>query len=237
MSYISFLAIPLLLFYFYEINWILLYLSYFVFYGLGIEVGYHRILCHSSSSKFNYSQFFLIYIGYLTHMGSFKECLCIHTNHHAFSDTEYDFYKTYKNAVSPNTEHVNFKKRHLVHKIKRMYAENSILKLLDKNYYFFFIPTHLILFLFLGYKNYAFYIFIPCSLALLFQRYSGLVYHNFGYRNHPLPDTSKNTLLAFPFAFGGNWHNNHHADPLNPNMKHKWWELDPLNFFVKILKF
>jgi stearoyl-CoA desaturase (delta-9 desaturase) len=50
--------------------------------------------------------------------------------------------------------------------------------------------------------------------------------HRFGYVNHKMNNTSKN-ILPIDFVFWGeSFHNNHHANPLNPNNSSHWFEMD-----------
>lgn len=50
--------------------------------------------------------------------------------------------------------------------------------------------------------------------------------HWFGYRNYTTNDTSCN-LTPLTFWIGGEeLHNNHHAEPGNPKLSHRWWEFD-----------
>ncbi|GAB4167649.1 MAG: acyl-CoA desaturase [Calditrichia bacterium] len=50
--------------------------------------------------------------------------------------------------------------------------------------------------------------------------------HKYGYRNHNLPDESKNSI---PFDFlllGELFQNNHHANPNSVKFTSRWWEID-----------
>jgi stearoyl-CoA desaturase (delta-9 desaturase) len=49
--------------------------------------------------------------------------------------------------------------------------------------------------------------------------------HLWGYRNYETPDRSRNNFLV-SLLVGGEWHNNHHADPRSARQGHKWWEID-----------
>jgi stearoyl-CoA desaturase (delta-9 desaturase) len=49
--------------------------------------------------------------------------------------------------------------------------------------------------------------------------------HRWGYRNYETPDRSRNNLFV-SLLVGGEWHNNHHADPCSARQGHKWWEID-----------
>lgn len=61
--------------------------------------------------------------------------------------------------------------------------------------------------------------------------------HLIGYRNHNLPDHSRNLTPWGMFALGEEMQNNHHKDESNPNFAHKWWEFDPGWMYIRIFKF
>lgn len=53
--------------------------------------------------------------------------------------------------------------------------------------------------------------------------------HMWGYRNHDLPDSSKNTPIFSTLMLGELFQNNHHKHPENPNFGGpRWFEFDPL---------
>jgi len=57
-----------------------------------------------------------------------------------------------------------------------------------------------------------------------------------GYQSFDTKDNSCNNILLFPIVFGDAWHNNHHADPGNPNFGKRWWELDTTFWLIKLLR-
>jgi len=52
--------------------------------------------------------------------------------------------------------------------------------------------------------------------------------HKYGYvRYKNLGDNSRNTFPVDILLLGELYQNNHHKDPLNPNLAHRWYEFDP----------
>ena len=49
--------------------------------------------------------------------------------------------------------------------------------------------------------------------------------HLWGYRNYETPDQSRNNIFV-SLIVGGEWHNNHHADPRSARQGHTRWEID-----------
>ena len=50
--------------------------------------------------------------------------------------------------------------------------------------------------------------------------------HLFGYRNYETNESSKNNWFVGVVALGEGWHNNHHHDPAAASVWVRWWEFD-----------
>ena len=62
------------------------------------------------------------------------------------------------------------------------------------------------------------------------------VCHFFGRRRFEIEDHSTNVLwLALP-SFGESWHHNHHAFPRSAVHGMKWWEIDPSGWIIRGMK-
>jgi fatty-acid desaturase len=59
--------------------------------------------------------------------------------------------------------------------------------------------------------------------------------HLFGYRNYESQDNSRNNWLVSLLANGEGWHNNHHVDPASATTSHRWWEIDLIYVFIHAL--
>lgn len=60
--------------------------------------------------------------------------------------------------------------------------------------------------------------------------------HWFGYRNTTTKDKSTN-IVPWGIIIGGEeLHNNHHAEPANPKLSHKWWEFDAGWFYLTVFR-
>ena len=60
--------------------------------------------------------------------------------------------------------------------------------------------------------------------------------HLFGYRNYETGENSRNNWLVGLLAAGEGWHNNHHYDPAAATVQHRWWEIDPTYYAIKLLE-
>jgi stearoyl-CoA desaturase (delta-9 desaturase) len=59
--------------------------------------------------------------------------------------------------------------------------------------------------------------------------------HLWGYRNFDTPDRSHNNFFV-SLLVGGEWHNNHHADPASARQGHRWWEIDVTWLTIRLFK-
>jgi len=57
-----------------------------------------------------------------------------------------------------------------------------------------------------------------------------------GYRNYDTKDLSVNNFVSGILVSGEGWHNNHHAQPGNPQFGHKWWEFDLGWQIIKLIR-
>ena len=60
--------------------------------------------------------------------------------------------------------------------------------------------------------------------------------HLWGYRNYETGDRSRNNWVVTILTNGEGWHNNHHADPRSARHGHRWWEIDLIFAFIRVLE-
>jgi stearoyl-CoA desaturase (delta-9 desaturase) len=61
--------------------------------------------------------------------------------------------------------------------------------------------------------------------------------HIWGRRPYKVPDQSRNNAVLAVLALGEGWHNNHHAFPSSAYVGLEWWEIDPVGFMIRSLRF
>ncbi|WP_299763398.1 acyl-CoA desaturase [uncultured Dokdonia sp.] len=83
------------------------------------------------------------------------------------------------------------------------------------------------------------YLLLPITVAMGALQ-GGLVNHlahKVGYRNYNTADNSRNILRLDLLFLGEAYHNNHHKFPHKLNLAKKWYEFDPIFFFLKCLDY
>jgi stearoyl-CoA desaturase (delta-9 desaturase) len=223
-------------------------LAMYVITGLGITVGYHRMLTHRAFETSPWMRVALAAVGSMAVQGSVLVWVADHRKHHAFTDEDGD-------PHSPHTGHgggVLGAIKGLAHahmgwmftghgraELKR-YAPDLVrdpgLQTIEKTF-FGWVALSLLVPFALGWA-----ISGTLTGGLTGLLWGGLVRifllhhvtwsinsvcHFFGRRRFDTDDESRNVFwLALP-SFGEAWHHNHHAFPTSAFHGLKRWEIDP----------
>jgi len=207
--------------------------------GVGICLGYHRLLTHSSFRTFRPVRWAIAFLGGLAGQGSPIQWVATHRQHHAFSDQEGDPHSPRDGGwwshmfwLIPRWE------RGYIDELYRRYApdlmKERFMRFMDRTFLLWYIVTGGILLL-SGYLIWDLY----TGLSLLFWgMFVRLVYvlhatwlvnsatHLWGYRNYETSDDSRNLWWVGLLTYGEGWHNNHHAFQRCAQHGHRWWEID-----------
>ncbi len=60
--------------------------------------------------------------------------------------------------------------------------------------------------------------------------------HMWGYRSYDTGEESRNNWFVALVANGEGWHNNHHAEPASASNWHRWWEFDAMWIVIRGLE-
>jgi stearoyl-CoA desaturase (delta-9 desaturase) len=226
--------------------------------GLGVTVGFHRLLTHRSFATSKHVRAILAALGSAAIEGPVISWVADHRKHHTFSDRDGD----------PHSPHVGYDGRwralrglvhahigwlfiHTERAAKRRFApdllQDPVIRFIDRTF---------LLWAALG-------LAAPFGLGIaiggtLTTGLTGLLWggavriflvhhitysinslcHFFGRRRFETDDESRNLAwLALP-SFGEAWHNNHHAFPTSARHGLKRWEqaLDPSGLVIRLLE-
>ncbi|MBC7998816.1 MAG: fatty acid desaturase [Leptolyngbya sp.] len=208
-------------------------------HGLGITLGYHRLLTHKSLVVPKWLEYYICSGAYFALMGSPIVWVGVHRQHHQKSDQPGDphsprdgfahaLYKwmTYTDKVQTDEE------------LRRQAAD-----LLDDPLYKHLGSTHtgyhahLCLALCVVFRIVLFFAFgWACVVGNLIATFTifwstqfvNAFCHepNIGYRTYRTPEDSRNVWWVGLLALGEGWHNNHHAVPKSARHGLQWWEFD-----------
>ncbi len=226
--------------------------------GLGITVGFHRLLTHRSFKTHAWLRGTFAALGSAAIEGPVIAWVADHRKHHAFSDQEGD-------PHSPHVDHGHGLRgalRGLFHAhmgwlfihtqrgAKERYApdliKDPVVSWVNKTFFYWVIAG----FLFPAALGFVLTGGEPVG-ALTGLLWGGLVRilvlhhvtysinslcHFFGRRDFPTDDESRNLTWLAPLSMGESWHNNHHAFPTSAAHGLKWWQFDMSALVIRALE-
>jgi stearoyl-CoA desaturase (delta-9 desaturase) len=204
----------------------------YVLTGLGVTVGYHRLLTHRAFMTSRPIQYAFAILGSMSVQGPVLSWVADHRKHHAHTDEDGDPHSPHLSgrgligAVKGLWHaHVGWlfslKDRAEPERYARDWLEDRGMRVIDKLFLFWLALGIAIPFA-IGFA------FGGIAGALTGALWGGLVRifflhhftfsinsicHFFGRRAFATEDESRNVFWLAPFSFGESWHNNHHAFP------------------------
>jgi stearoyl-CoA desaturase (delta-9 desaturase) len=204
--------------------------------GLGIGVGYHRLLTHRGYKTYKWVEYFLTVCGTLTLEGGPIFWVAVHRQHHQNTDKEGD----------PHSPRDGGFWAHVGWLLTGQTMHNDSASLLpyvpdlrkDKFHIWIsrwhWVPITvlgLVLLVVGGWKFLLWGIFFRTVLGLHSTWLVNSATHMWGSRRFSTGDTSKNSFWVALLTFGEGWHNNHHAYPQSSRHGLAWYEVD-INWYA-----
>ncbi|MCA9796276.1 MAG: fatty acid desaturase, partial [Candidatus Eremiobacteraeota bacterium] len=199
--------------------------------GLGITLGYHRLLTHRSFKTYKWLERGLALAGSLACQGGPVGWVAVHRLHHAHADDERDPHNASRSfwwahmgwllSTAPNKLDPAIRRR-----VAPDLEADPFYRWLDRA----FIPQAVLLgyglSLLGGWPWVVWGMFVRLTFTFHSTWLVNSAAHTFGYRSHPTPDRSTNCWWVAWLTFGEGWHNNHHAYPRSARHGFKPWEID-----------
>lgn len=216
----------------------LLFVLYWVSGGLGITMGWHRLLAHRSFQTPKWLEYFLVFCGTLSCQGGPIWWVGLHRHHHVYSDQNVDHHDSTK----------GFWWSHLIWMFHEVPAESEIprftqdigddpfYQFLDRYFLGIQVVLALILYAIGGVPFVLWGVFLRMVLLYHCTWLVNSATHKFGYRSHESGDRSTNCWWVALLAFGEGWHNNHHAYQYSARHGLQWWEFDLTWLMIRVLE-
>ena len=215
--------------------------------GLGITIGFHRMLTHRSFETTGPIRTFWTVMGSLAVEGSPIDWCMVHRKHHQFSDHHGDPHSphlhedsllgTLKGAWHSHVGwmfQANWSRKERLKYVPDLMNDPLLLSI-DRNYYLWVTATLAIPAIIGGLATMSLFGawlgFLWGGLArVCFSHHMtwsiNSICHLFGARDFKSSDDSRNNVVFGVLSHGEGWHNNHHAFPTSARHGLKWWQFD-----------
>jgi stearoyl-CoA desaturase (delta-9 desaturase) len=207
--------------------------------GLGVCLGYHRLLTHGSFKTYPWMRRLFAFLGALSGEGPPITWVAVHRLHHQHSDREGDPHSPSDGGwwshilwLFPRPHDPDW--RRMRDRYGKDLIQDRFMRMLDVTY----IAWHFVLgavLLAVGWRFWDLYTGLSLLTWGVFLRTAWVMHitwcvnsasHIWGYRNYDTRDNSRNLWWVGLLAYGEGWHNNHHAFPGRARHGHRWWEID-----------
>lgn len=206
--------------------------------GLGITLGFHRLVTHRSFETPKWLEYFLIFCGSLTCEGGVIEWVGLHRMHHKHSDGKGD----------PHDSSRGFWWSHMVcwlyhipeeqeiHRYTQDIADDPVYQFLENYFFPIQVAFGVLLYLLGGWPFVVWGIFVRLVVVFHCTWFVNSATHMFGYRTYDCDDRSTNCWWVALVTYGEGWHNNHHAFQYSARHGLKWWEIDLTWMTIQLLQ-
>jgi stearoyl-CoA desaturase (delta-9 desaturase) len=208
--------------------------------GIGITVGYHRLLTHKSFKAPLWLERTFATVGNLALQGGPITWVAQHRQHHRESDKEFD----------PHNINAGFMWAHMLWvfmRYPRWYEESQrqafapdlikdpYYRFLEKNHYLFPALSGALMFALGGWPAFLWGFCLRIVLMYHSTWFVNSAAHKWGYRPFREEIATNNWWVAL-LSFGEGWHNNHHAHPTSARHGLRAWEFDASWILIWTLK-
>ena len=238
----------------FEAWYLLVFFVMWLISGIGITVGYHRLLTHRAFSATPTARAVLAIMGGIAQQGPPIYWVALHRRHHELADAQGDPHSPFTHDLDDEGPWTGFLHSHLrwmfVHDVPNtlVYAPDLIRDKAIARVNRAYGPIVLASVLLPGLigllfqpdpLGFAMGVLWGAGVRLFVQQHAiwsiNSACHMFGRRAFQTDDHSTNLAwLALP-TLGESWHNNHHAVPNSAAFSTAWHQLDPGWYVVRLL--
>ena len=209
--------------------------------GIGITLGYHRLLTHRSLQVPKPIEYLFTFLGVLALQGGPISWVATHRRHHTYADREGDphgmdrgFWWAHvgwlylPNPALPTPA----EERRLAADI----VSDPFYRFLDRTSALWQVALGLLLFALGGWSWVIWGIFARLVVTYHLTWFVNSAAHWTGYRTFRTGDFSTNSWWVAVLTWGEGWHNNHHAFPFSARHGLRWFEFDITWLMIKLLR-
>jgi stearoyl-CoA desaturase (delta-9 desaturase) len=212
-----------------------LFLGLYLATGLGVTIGFHRLLTHRSFELVAPLKLLFLILGSMAVQGRAIDWAANHLKHHAFADEEGDPHSPLEGFIhahvgwlftAPPPDRERYCKRHLA---------DPMIVFVDRTFLLWVGLGLLIPYLIAGWPGLLWGGFVRIAVVNHVTWAVNSVCHTFGERPFDIKDESRNNWLVGLLAFGEGWHHNHHAFPAMAYHGMSWRQFDLSAIIIRLL--
>ncbi|MGH9805576.1 MAG: acyl-CoA desaturase [Candidatus Acidiferrales bacterium] len=209
--------------------------------GLGMCVGYHRLLTHRSFKCPRWLEYSLAVLGALCLQGGPVEWTSQHRQHHQHADKPGDPHSAREGFWWSHMFWILWMPRGAAREaIANRYAPDLLqvpfYRSLERLHHWPTILLGVLLYLLGGWPFVVWGVFVRLVLIYHCTWLVNSAGHAFGGATFRTNDLSTNCWWVALISYGEGWHNNHHAFPTSARHGLKFWEIDLAYGFIRTLK-
>jgi stearoyl-CoA desaturase (delta-9 desaturase) len=222
----------------------------YLFRGIGITAGYHRLLAHRSFQTSRVMQFLMALAGCLAIQGGPLWWVAHHRSHHRHTDGEEDvhspvtrsFWQSHlgwmMSASAFQEKGANTRDLHRFPELK--WLQRFYIPIIAGQAVFLYALGAVLNVLFpawgtSGAQMLVWGLFVTTVLTWHVTFAVNSVCHTWGRHPYDTGDASTNNPIIGVLAYGEGWHNNHHMYPFSARHGLEWWQLDITWWVLKAL--
>ncbi len=204
--------------------------------GIGITIGYHRMLTHHSFRTTPVVRFIFLALGSIAGHTSPVRWAAIHIQHHARADVEGDphspldglfhaHFGWFYDGMDPQPETYG-----------RWLLKDRMALFFQRTYMLWFAVGFIVPYLLGGWTGVLWGGLVRMFLSHHVTWSVNSICHTFGFRTFETDDVSTNNWWVGLLALGEGWHNNHHAFPQSAFHGLRWWQIDFSAYVIWLLE-
>lgn len=221
---------------------LLLALAFYVFTGISITAGYHRLFSHKTYSTNNFIKFIYLLFGAAAFQNSALKWSQDHRIHHRHVDGKKDPYNINKGFFHAHMGWIFYKEQntHANHYSKDL-LNDKLIMWQHQNYLAisvvmgFILPTIIGYFLGSALGGLALAGFLRIVFVHHCTFFINSLCHVVGTRPYTDTNTARDSYITAFFSYGEGYHNYHHYFPSDYRNGIRWYHFDPTKWLIKSL--
>lgn len=204
--------------------------------SIGITIGYHRMLCHTSFEAHPVFRAVLLIFGVWAIQGGPLSWAAVHIKHHAYSDEDADPHSPLKSLMHAHVGWLFKGERVDPMQFAKAQSRDPAARFVGKTAVWWALVGLLAPLAIGGWSGFLWGTLVRMFLVHHVTWSVNSICHRLGTRPYAKgADLSTNNVIVGLLAMGEGWHNNHHAFPRSAFHGLRRWEVDVSGYLIRLL--